>query len=79
MTKTWTESVEEAVRRLVAREGDAVFTRQDLIFSELERIVAETGSRGLTPEMTLNRELQEMRDRGVLEFMDDKGTYRLLG
>jgi hypothetical protein len=27
--------------------------------------------------MTLSRELQHLRDAGVLEFVDDRGTYRL--
>lgn len=78
MSKSWTNAVEDAVHRLVARSGDPVFTRQNLIYSELDQIVLETGSQGATPEMTLSRELQEMRDRGTLEFVDEKGTYQLL-
>jgi len=73
----WSEAVEIAVRRLVARSGSAEFTRQDMIASELGRIVSETGSRGATPEMTLSRELQELRDRGEIEFLGS-GHYRLL-
>ena len=75
----WSETVEEAVRRHCARTGSASFTRQDLIDAELPRIVSETGSRGATPEMTLSRELQQLRDRGVIEFLDDRGSYRLVG
>ena len=75
----WSEVVQEAVRRHVASTGDPVFTRQDLIDAELDRIVSETGSEGQTPQMTLSRELQQLRDAGVLEFLDDRGTYRLLG
>lgn len=56
-----------------------MFTRQSLIESELDNIIRETGSTGATPDMTLSRELQEMRDRGSLEFVDDRGTYRLIG
>jgi putative restriction endonuclease len=73
----WSEAVEIAVRRLVASSGSAEFTRQDMIASELGRIVNETGSRGATPEMTLSRELQELRDRGEIEFLGS-GHYRLL-
>jgi hypothetical protein len=29
--------------------------------------------------MTLSRELQQLRDAGVLEFVDDCGTYKLIG
>ncbi len=73
----WSEAVEFAVRRLAAREGVSNFTRQDLIEQELPRIVRETGSRGATPEMTLSRELQQMRDAGHLEF-EGGGSYRLV-
>jgi len=48
-----------------------------MIEEELDRIVRETGSRGATPEMTLSRELQELRDRGDIEFLGS-GHYRLL-
>lgn len=77
--RDWSEVVEEAVRRHVDRVGDPVFTRQDLMDAELDRIVDETGSEGATPHMTLSRELQQLRDVGVLEFVDDHGTYRLVG
>jgi putative restriction endonuclease len=73
----WSEAVEIAVRRLVARTGSAEFTRQQMIDSELDRIVNETGSRGATPEMTLSRELQQLRDRQEIDFLTP-GRYRLL-
>lgn len=76
--RDWSEAVEDAVRRHVARKGHSLFTRQDLIDDELARIVEETGSQGKTPEMTLSRELQQLRDRGTIEFVDDRGGYRLL-
>ncbi len=55
-----------------------VFTRQELIDGELDTIIGDTGSKGATPDMTLSRELQQLRDAGVLEFIDDRGTYRLM-
>jgi putative restriction endonuclease len=73
----WSEAVEIAVRRLVARTGSNEFTRQQMIENELARIVRETGSRGSTPEMKLSRELQELRDRGEIAFLG-AGQYRLL-
>lgn len=73
----WSEAVRFAVRRLVARTGTAEFTRQQLILEELGRIVRETGSRGATPEMTLSRELQQLRDAGEIAFVAP-GEYRLL-
>ena len=77
--RDWSEVVEEAVRRHVEGTGDLVFTRQELFDAELNRIVGETGSDGATPHKTLDRELQQLRDVGVLEFVDDRGTYRLIG
>lgn len=77
--RDWSEVVEEAVRRHVDTTGDQVFTRQELRDAELDRIISETGSEGETPHQTLSRELQQLRDAGVLEFVDDQGTYRLIG
>ena len=77
--RDWSEVVEEAVRRQAAKSSDGSFTRQDLIEAELDQIVTETGSEGATPHMTLSRELQQLRDAGVIEFVDDHGTYRMIG
>lgn len=41
-------------------------------------IVAATGSAGTTPWQTLSRELQELRDQGLLEFVGS-GVYRYAG
>jgi len=77
--RDWSEVVEEAVRRHVDSTGDPVFTRQELIDAELSRIVGETASQGKTPDYTLSKELQQLRGAGILEFVDDRGTYRLIG
>jgi len=76
--RDWSEVVEEAVRRHVDSTGDRVFTRQELMDAELNWIVSETKSEGATPQMTLSRELQQLRDAGVLKFVDDRGTYQLV-
>lgn len=77
--RDWSEVAEEAVRRHVAGTGDQVFTRQELFDAELSIIIGETGSEGATPHKTLDRELQQLRDAGVIEFVDDRGTYQLIG
>lgn len=77
MPRLWREAVWDAVLREAARSSDRRVTRSDLIDRELGRIVAETGSVGLTPEQTLSRELQQLRDEGLLEFVED-GVYRVL-
>ena len=71
----WSKAVELAVARMGAR-GSAEFTLQDLIREELNNIVRETGSRGLTPDATLRRELQQLRDHGGIQFLG-QGQYRL--
>ena len=79
MTMSWTEAVTEAVRRIAARRPDGMFNRQDLLAEERDRMVADTGSQGETPEQTISRELQQLREAGIIEFVDDAGTYRLIG
>lgn len=74
---TWSQAVEDAIRRQAATSTDGVFTRAELIENELPRIVADLGTVGATPEQTLSRELQQARERGIIEFVDDQGTYRL--
>ena len=75
--RTWRDSVAEAVTRAVRRSGKQTFSRDDLIRHELDRIVEETGSIGRTPEQTLSRVLQELRDVGQIEFLEP-GEYRAL-
>lgn len=76
--QTWTDAVVAAVRRHVQRTGSTIFTRQALIDGEMDAIIAATGSTGATPWQTLSRELQELRDRGLLEFVG-AGVYRYAG
>jgi hypothetical protein len=73
----WRDAVWAAVRREAGRHGGA-FTRQQLIDNELDWIRRQTGSVGRTPEQTLSRELQELRESGLLLF-DGNGRYRLDG
>jgi hypothetical protein len=70
--------VGEAVRQHVAASGSAEFIRQELVDAKLDWIVSETESEGRPPHQTLSRELQQLRDEGVLEFVDDHGAYRLV-
>jgi putative restriction endonuclease len=76
--RSWSEAVELAVRRHVWRTGSTIFTRQGLIDDEMDSIVASTGTSGATPWQTLSRELQELRDRRLLEFVGP-GVYRYAG
>jgi putative restriction endonuclease len=75
---SWSDAVLSAVRRQVHRTGSTLFTRQALIDGEISAIVAQTGSIGATPWQTLSRELQALRDRGLIEFVGS-GVYRYAG
>lgn len=61
--------------RVVRRSGRRTFSRQELIRDELDRIIEETRSAGRTPDYTLSRVLQELRDDGQIEFLAP-GEYR---
>lgn len=76
---SWTEAVTDAVRRVAASKPDGVFTRAELVDQEAARMCADTGTTGETPMQTVSRELQQLRDAGVIEFTDDRGSYRLIG
>src|SRR5690606_40849873 len=67
----------KAILRLTGGQVGSVFTLADLRERELAHIIADTGSRGKTPQRTLERVCQELRDAGMIEFVDDRGTYSL--
>ena len=73
--RRWRDSVATAVMRVVRRSGRRTFSRQELIEHELDRIVAETGCAGRTPDQTLSRVLQELAADGQIEFLAP-GEYR---
>jgi putative restriction endonuclease len=74
----WFETVQTAIQRYVSLTNDGAFTRQGLIDAELSNMIAAVGSSGATPAQTLSRELQSLRDYGLVEFVDG-GTYRWTG
>ena len=75
--KSWRDAVHAAIVRLVNSEHASNFTRQNLIEHELAKIIADVDSKGETPEQTLSRVLQELKSAGVIDFVDNRGTYRL--
>ncbi len=74
---TWKEAVRKAIKKVVERHDDPQFTRRLLIDEEMDYIEKMTETEGKTPEQTLSRVLQELRDEGMIEFLDDDGRYRL--
>jgi len=71
----WGNAVRLAIIRHCREIKSDIFTRKGLIKSQLNRIIADTGSKGATPKQTLSRILQELRDAGEIEFIDNHGTY----
>lgn len=75
---TWREAVENAVLRHASTISNGVFTREEFLAAEEQNIVEACGGEmGRTPRQTISRVLQEMRDDGVIAFVDDRGTYQL--
>jgi hypothetical protein len=74
---TWHESVMNAIQRVTTRSGHRIFSRQELIDTELRQIITETEPGTGTPEQTLTRILQELRYRGIID-LETNDIYRLL-
>ena len=73
---TWKMAVRRAIERLTENSGNRRFSRQSLIDSELDHIVADVQSTSVTPEQTLSRVLQELRDSDEILFLDsERGEY----
>lgn len=75
---TWRDAVIDGIRRLTRSKDSYVFSRQELINQQLEQINKEIQSKGETPSQTLSRIMQELRDDGIVEFIDDHGNYAFL-
>lgn len=74
---TWHDAVKAAIQRIAGNRATGVFKLAELRQRELASIVKSTGSLGATPERTLERVCQELRDSHYIDFVDNDGTYRL--
>ncbi len=77
MIMRWIYAVYEAIQRVCKHKGSKTFTRRELIQQELNQIIADTASKGVTPEQTLSYYLQKLRDKNKISFLDNDGTYQL--
>ena len=75
---TWKDAVLLALNRLAKRYSSRIVTRQKILEEEIDQIILDTQTQGKTPEQTLSRTLQYLRDEGKLSFLDDRGTYELI-
>lgn len=79
---SWESAVFKAIKSLTQGKGSRVFYRQELIRDYLSEIVREVEKDGWTaekqtPEQTLSRILQKLRDYEMIEFLG-RGEYKLL-
>ena len=74
MPLSWRDAVVQALIRQATVHQSSSIHRRELIVEQLERIVTDTQSDGSTPEQTLSRVLQELRDSGEINFLDH-GRY----
>lgn len=77
--KTWSQSLCGKIFRITIETGSQVVRRSDLLSGYLPEMIDETGSVGKTPEQTVSREIQNLRDTGIIA-MDpkNKGTYKVI-
>lgn len=79
---SWERAVFKAIKDLTRRKGSKVFYRQELVRDYLPQIVREVQKDGWTdekktPDQTLSRILQNLRDYEIIEFLG-RGKYRLI-
>ncbi len=75
--RTWRDAVLQALHRYSNRYNTKIVTRQGLISEELNTIINDVNSRGKTPEQTLSKILQQLRDEEVIFFLGN-GNYLLV-
>ncbi len=73
----WRDAVLNSLRSFSIRNKTRSVERQQFIAEELPVIIGATSSQGLTPHQTLSRIFQELRDEGLIEFLE-RGHYLLL-
>lgn len=76
MKKTWKEALLSACILEAKSHPHLLFTNQNLIKNRLAKIVEEVGSKGKTPQKTMSRILQELRDENLILFISP-GIYQL--
>jgi hypothetical protein len=73
----WRDAVLSSLHAYCQRRGTRIVQRQLFIAEELDSIIAATGSVGATPQQSLSKNLQQLRDEQLLEFLGP-GEYLLL-
>ena len=74
----WKDAVTASLRAYSARHSTRIIRFDQFKDEELELIVSLTGANGPTPDKSLSKYLQDLRDDGVIKFVDYHGTYLLI-
>ena len=74
--KTWKYCVLGELFNNLKITNDHCISRECLMTNYLEKINVKVGTKGKTPDKTLDRNMQELRDRGLIEFIKP-GEYRI--
>ena len=61
----------------IEAQKNTIFSNESLIKNHLENIIKETQSKGKTPQQTLSRVLQNLRDENLIKF-ERPGRYILI-
>jgi predicted restriction endonuclease len=77
MQLSWHDAVLNALHRYSNRHNTKIIFRQIFLGEELNQVIQDTQSTGLTPSQTVSRITQELREEGKLSFLDE-GKYLLL-
>ena len=75
MNISWPKAVYEAIL-LEADQKTNIFSRKNLIKNQLQNIIKNTQTKGLTPDQTMSHVLQRLRNLGLIKF-NNKGIYQL--
>ena len=76
MPTTWRQSVLDGLHRYTVRNQTSKIERRRFLEQELTAMSESVASIGRTPEQTVSRVLQELRDEGAL-FFSSTGIYVL--
>ena len=72
---TWYDATLEAVKELVKENDSPFVTYKEIKEKKLRGIISKTQTTGKTPENSLSLFLQNIRDKGLLRFVDNRGLY----
>ena len=72
---TWYDATLEAVKELVRENNSPFLTYKEIKEKKLSGIILKTKTAGKTPANSLSLFLQNIRDKGLLSFVDNKGLY----